>query len=110
MIALKLAVLHPERVTALALGGMGWMRDGAELSKIWELLPAPDMGRVPVECIRSVGELTVSEDELRAVRVPVEVVVGQQDPWTVSTWPLFRRPGPTGRSSESPAQTIARAS
>ena len=36
MVALKFASQHPDRVHSLLLGGMGWLRDGSALQKVWE--------------------------------------------------------------------------
>src|SRR4051812_7089695 len=42
MIALKLAVLHPERVKSLMLCGMGWLQEGSKLQDFWTAIPAKD--------------------------------------------------------------------
>jgi pimeloyl-ACP methyl ester carboxylesterase len=80
IVALKLAAMHPDRVTALALGGMGWMRDGGGLQKIWEMLPMAQSSRVPPVCFHSVARLALTEEEVKAVRLPVKVIVGEDDP------------------------------
>jgi pimeloyl-ACP methyl ester carboxylesterase len=38
MIALKLVVLHPERVDSAVLGGMGWLKEGSLLQRFWTVL------------------------------------------------------------------------
>ena len=38
MITMKMLALHPERVTAAVLGGMGWHRPDAPMNKFWEVV------------------------------------------------------------------------
>jgi pimeloyl-ACP methyl ester carboxylesterase len=80
MIALKFVVLHPDRVRSAVLGGMGWLRSGSALERFWERVPAREEGRTPAACIRGLSKLGVTEDEVKAVKAPVSVVVGDQDP------------------------------
>lgn len=80
MIALKLTVKHPQRVRSLTLGGMGWLREGSVLRDIWQRAGEREGARTPAACIRSIGELAVSEEEVKALRVPATVLVGDRDP------------------------------
>jgi hypothetical protein len=80
LVALKLAAIHPDRVTALSLGGIGWMRDAGSSSKAEELLPSGAPGLLPLACIRSIPELALSEPELRALKLPVKLFIGENDP------------------------------
>lgn len=80
MVALKLAALHPNRVESVALGGMGWLREGSRLQDLWERMPGRDGGRTPAEFMRNVGTLALSEDEIKKLSMPVEVIVGDRDP------------------------------
>src|SRR5258706_12053948 len=82
MIAMKLLVLHPDRVQSALLGGMGWLRQGSPLQEFWRNLPPPrGGGRGHASAVaRSLGELAVSEAEVRAIKLPVEVVAGGPDP------------------------------
>jgi pimeloyl-ACP methyl ester carboxylesterase len=80
MIALKLIVDHPDRVLSGTLGGMGWLREGGGLQKVWEHLSLGHRGRTPAVCVTSIGKLAVTRDALRAVKVPVIVLVGERDP------------------------------
>lgn len=72
MVALKLAVLHPDRVHSVLLGGMGWMPEGALTQKFWST-------RDDVAA-RSLAALAITTEEMKALRVPVEVVIGERDP------------------------------
>jgi len=71
-VALKLIAEHPERVISGTLGGMGWLREGSFLQKVW--------GHLRNQGARSVSELALTEDELRSIRVPVEILIGDRDP------------------------------
>lgn len=72
MVALKLISEHPDRVLSGTLGGMGWMPEGGGLQKIWA-----NMREVSA---RNVSKLALTEAELKAIRTPVLVLVGNLDP------------------------------
>lgn len=72
MIALKLIAEHPERVISGTLGGAGWLREDSILQKIWAHMRSPGA--------RSISELALTADQLKAIRVPVEILVGDRDP------------------------------
>ena len=80
MIAVRFVSEHQDRVLSAVVGGMGWLREGGGLQKVWEQLPVKDGGRTPAACIRSLGKLAVTEEKLKAIRVPVVVLVGDRDP------------------------------
>jgi pimeloyl-ACP methyl ester carboxylesterase len=81
MIAMKVIVLHPDRVLSGVLGGMGWLKSASVLEKFWEKIPARDEGRgTPAACLHGLSQLGVTEDEVRAVKVPVAMVAGDHDP------------------------------
>jgi pimeloyl-ACP methyl ester carboxylesterase len=80
MIALKLLAMHPERVLSGTIGGMGWLRDGSGLQKVWERMPTRAGQRTPAAFTRSVGKLALSAKELNQVAIPVEILVGGRDP------------------------------
>ena len=72
MVALKLIAEHPERVISGTLGGMGWLREDSLLQKIWAHMRGPAR--------RGVSELALTVDQLKAIRVPLEILVGDRDP------------------------------
>jgi pimeloyl-ACP methyl ester carboxylesterase len=72
MVALKIIAEHPDRVISGTLGGMGWLREDSLLQKIWAHMRGPAR--------RGVSELALTPDELKAIRVPVEILVGDRDP------------------------------
>jgi pimeloyl-ACP methyl ester carboxylesterase len=80
MIAMKVTTAHPERVSSLTLGGMGWLREGSRLQEFWEKIPERGRGKTPAACLRSFGKLAVTEKELKGVSVPVSIFVGDRDP------------------------------
>jgi pimeloyl-ACP methyl ester carboxylesterase len=78
MITMKLLVLHPERVHSAVLGGMGWMSRATSAP--------PNLNRPRSErdsglgdCIRGFAELAVTADEVRAVKTPLLVLIGERD-------------------------------
>lgn len=80
MITMKFVVLHPDRVRSAILGGMGWLKSGGALERIWEKMPSKDGGLTPAACTRGLAQMGVTEDEVKAVKVPVSIVVGDRDP------------------------------
>lgn len=80
MIALKCAVLHPDRVKSVVLGGMGWLKAGSPLEAIWERALSRQRLRTPAACARSLGALSLTEEEVKGVKLPVSVLVGDRDP------------------------------
>jgi pimeloyl-ACP methyl ester carboxylesterase len=72
MVALKLIAEHPERVISGTLGGAGWLREDSILQKIWTHMRS--LGA------RSISELALTADQLKAIRTPVEILVGDRDP------------------------------
>ena len=71
-VALKLIAEHPERVISGTLGGAGWLREDSILQKIWTHMRSAGA--------RSISELALTADQLKAIRIPVEILVGDRDP------------------------------
>jgi pimeloyl-ACP methyl ester carboxylesterase len=100
-IALKLAVNHPKRVNCLVLCGMGWRKISGPLYRFWETAEGRRFKRadVPPACEKSFAELSVTETEIKAVTLPVTMIVGDSDPyrqWYVEPlhearpdWPVY---------------------
>lgn len=83
MIALKTAVLHPERVQGLLLCGMGWLQDGSSLQGFWEHIPVRQRllgGSSGAACMKGMARLAVTESEVKALKMPAAVIVGDRDP------------------------------
>ncbi len=80
MITMKLLTLHPERVRSAVLGGMGWFKADSPLQHAWEGHKGHGSSVVPAACVRAISKLAVTETEVKAVRVPVTIIVGERDP------------------------------
>jgi len=80
MIVMKVLTTHPERVSSAVLGGMGWLKTGSFLQRFWENMHGRDVGKTPAICLSEMGQLAVSEAEVKAVHVPVAMIVGDRDP------------------------------
>lgn len=80
MIVMKLLTTHPDRVQSAVLGGMGWLKAGSGLERFWELAKDRGQQSVPTACLHGLAKLGVTEAEVKAVRVPVEIIVGDRDP------------------------------
>jgi pimeloyl-ACP methyl ester carboxylesterase len=80
MIAMKVLALHPDRVESAILGGTGWLREGSGLQELWGRLPNRASASTPSACAHSLGALAVTEEQVRAVQVPVAMIVGDRDP------------------------------
>jgi pimeloyl-ACP methyl ester carboxylesterase len=80
MITMKLLTTHPDRVISAVLGGMGWLKTDSSLQRFWEMMPARGNQRVPSACLHGFANLAVTEAEVKAVRVPVTLIVGDRDP------------------------------
>lgn len=83
MITMKLLVLHPDRVRSAMLGGMGWLKEGSLLKEFWANIGAGKRaaGNNAWEaCMKGIAELAVAEKEVRDIKVPFAVVVGDRDP------------------------------
>ena len=79
MIAMKLAVLHPERVTSMVLGGMGWLQADKPVAHFWEAMKGRAIPAVPPACLHGISALAVTEAQVKAVRVPVSILIGERD-------------------------------
>ncbi len=79
IIAMKLVAAHADRVTSVVLGGMGWLKAGGVLGKAFELMSGRG-GAMPEGCFQSLGSLGVTEDEVKGIKVPLSMIVGDRDP------------------------------
>jgi pimeloyl-ACP methyl ester carboxylesterase len=82
-IALKLAATYPERLNRLVLCGMGWRNASGPLYRFWETAEGKRFKRsdVPLACENSFPELSVTEAEIKAMTISVEMIVGDRDPY-----------------------------
>jgi len=76
-ITMKLMVLHPERVRSAVLGGMGWMKD----DNVFAGDGKESKGQTAVDaCVRGVKGLAVSAEDVRNIKTPFLVIIGDNDP------------------------------
>ncbi|HEY9772638.1 MAG TPA: alpha/beta hydrolase [Planktothrix sp.] len=87
MVALKFVSLYPQRTTTAVLGGMGWLREGSPIQKVWQNMgdQQRDAGNtrvagVPPACLSAVAQLALSQEEVERINVPVTMIVGDSDP------------------------------
>ena len=72
LVALKFAIDHPDRVLSGTLVAMGMLQQGGAKQREWAQMPDP--------ASRSVAELALTPEQVKAVRLPFEVLVGSNDP------------------------------
>jgi pimeloyl-ACP methyl ester carboxylesterase len=76
IITAKFLVKHPDRAYSGVIAGMGWLREGSAEQKIF----AADKDSKPYGiCFRSLAKLTLTEDEIKSIKMPVEVIFGDND-------------------------------
>jgi pimeloyl-ACP methyl ester carboxylesterase len=80
VIVMKFMVDHPERVRAAALGGIAWLRNGSVEQRAFEGLGSPGASGTPPACAHGIAKLAVTEEHVKGIHVPVEVLVGDHDP------------------------------
>ncbi|HEY7087901.1 MAG TPA: alpha/beta hydrolase [Tepidisphaeraceae bacterium] len=81
IIVMKFMVEHPDRVISGMLGGMGWLREGSALQAFFERVPATrESSRTPLAVVHGISKLAITEAQLRGIKLPVEVLVGDRDP------------------------------
>jgi pimeloyl-ACP methyl ester carboxylesterase len=80
IIAARFIARHPDRVLSGTLGGMGWLQQGglAQLGYAYlgEKNPRPDAAAI---CFKSLAKLALTEEEIKSIKVPVTVLVGDKD-------------------------------
>ena len=84
MIAMKLAVLHPDRVRSTTLGGMGWMQEGSPLQNLWaQAGQRGERGGIfapPPALLHGFTEFAVTASQVKAIKTPITCIVGDHDP------------------------------
>ena len=80
MIAMKAVTLHPDRFNSVILGGMGWLQEGSPLQHFWEMAGGRNQAKVPLACLHGLATLAVTEEQVKAIRVPITIIVGERDP------------------------------
>ena len=80
MVSLKLAATHPERVRSAILGGMGWMQEGSPLQRVWEDMGRGNRAAGNPALLHGFAEFAVTAAQVKALKTPIEVIVGERDP------------------------------
>ena len=80
IVALKFIIDHPDRVLSGTLGGMGWLEDGGALQRKWASSRSLRPFSTPTVCVQSVGRLASAAQEVKVVKTPMEIIVGERDP------------------------------
>jgi pimeloyl-ACP methyl ester carboxylesterase len=80
IMAANFIVKHPDRVLSGTLGGMGWLQQGGLGQMGFDMLgknnPNPDAAGI---CFRSLAKLALTEQEIKSIKAPVAVLVGDND-------------------------------
>jgi hypothetical protein len=50
------------------------------LQHFWQEVKGRRNTKVPAACVRGIAKLAVTEDQIKAARVPVSLIVGDRDP------------------------------
>ena len=76
MITMKLMVLHPDRVRSGVVGGMGWL----ENDDLFPNLDKNDKDQNCLEdCAKGFNGLTLSPEQIRNIKTPFLVIIGDHD-------------------------------
>jgi pimeloyl-ACP methyl ester carboxylesterase len=71
---------HPDRVLSGTLGGMGWLKAGGAGQWGFAQIGKNDRNaKALTVCGRSLAKLALTEEEIKSIRVPVTVLVGDKD-------------------------------
>jgi pimeloyl-ACP methyl ester carboxylesterase len=77
IITAKFLAKHPDRAYSGVISGMGWLREGSFEQKFFA---AGGKDGKPVGiCFRSLAKLALTEDEIKSIKVPTEVIFGDKD-------------------------------
>jgi pimeloyl-ACP methyl ester carboxylesterase len=80
IIAGNFIVKHPDRVLSGTLGGMGWLKDGGLAQMFFAQIGKNDpQAKALAVCGRSLAKLALTEEEIKSIKVPVTVLVGDKD-------------------------------
>lgn len=79
MITLKFASLHPERVRSAVLCGIGWMENGEMFQRLAAAGGAGNGNAALGPLLAGFAEFAVPAEAVKSMRVPVEIIIGDQD-------------------------------
>jgi pimeloyl-ACP methyl ester carboxylesterase len=80
IIAANFMTRHPDRVLSGTLSGMGWLKAGSGAQSWFAHIGKNDRdANAHLICGRSLAKLALTEEEIKSIRVPVTVLVGDED-------------------------------
>jgi pimeloyl-ACP methyl ester carboxylesterase len=80
IVAGNFIVKHPDRALSGTLGGMGWLKSGGVGQWAFGQIGKNDPNaRAAAVCGRSLAKLALTEDEIKAIKVPMVVLIGDKD-------------------------------
>ncbi|HLQ44138.1 MAG TPA: alpha/beta hydrolase [Planctomycetaceae bacterium] len=80
IIAGNCIVKHPDRVLSGTLGGMGWLKEGSVGQWGFAQIGKNDPNAKALAiCGRSLAKLALTEEQIKSIRVPMTVLVGDND-------------------------------
>ena len=80
VIAANFIARHPDRVLSGTLGGMGWLKEGGVAQWAFAQIGKNDPNaRALTVCGRSLARLALTEEQVKSIRAPVTVLVGDKD-------------------------------
>jgi pimeloyl-ACP methyl ester carboxylesterase len=80
IIATNFIAKHPDRVLSGTLGGMGWLKEGGLAQAFFAMIGKNDPNaQAMTVCGRSLAKLALTEEEIKSIRVPMTVLVGDKD-------------------------------
>jgi pimeloyl-ACP methyl ester carboxylesterase len=80
IITANLASKHPDRVLSVTLGGMGWLKEGDLAQAFFAQIGKNDSTQnAAAVCGRSLAKLALTEHQIKSIKVPVTVIVGEND-------------------------------
>jgi pimeloyl-ACP methyl ester carboxylesterase len=80
IIAANFTAKHPDRVLTCTLSGMGWLKEGDIAQAAFAQIGKNDPNATALAiCGRSLAKLALTEKEIKAIQVPVTVIVGSKD-------------------------------
>jgi pimeloyl-ACP methyl ester carboxylesterase len=80
IIVMKFMIDHPDRVLSGTLGGMGWLREGSFLQSVFGRMGDRSQSQTPPACVHGIAKLAVTEEQVKSVKLPVHILVGDHDP------------------------------
>jgi pimeloyl-ACP methyl ester carboxylesterase len=77
IITAKFLVKHPDRALSGTLAGAGWLKEGSLEQKVFA--EGGKDGKPVGLCFKSLAKLALTEEEVKAIKVPVRMIFGDKD-------------------------------